>query len=437
MVQQRKCGTMKKRNKGSSFKFQPFSSKQKKLLTWWTEKSPYKDYDMVIAEGSIRAGKTVAMIDSFLMWSLSKHEDQQFIIAGKSMGALKRNVLKSMFQILNAKDIPYKYHRSEHYIEIGSNTYYCFGANNESSQDVLQGLTAAGAYADEVALMPRSFVDQMIGRCSVDDSKVFMNCNPAGPYHWFKLEFLEKAKEKKALVLHFTMDDNLSLAERVKERFKRMFSGVFFKRYILGLWVMAEGVIYDMFNHDDMVVDQLPKMVRHWIGVDYGSSNPTTFILCGLGEDGKFYIIDEYYHASGKNSDTEGDYTKQKSPSMYGDEFVKWLQKHNVNYDSIFIDPSAKGFLIELWAKGVKRIAQAINDVNPGIELVQSIISNDLFRVHRRCTNVLREFSSYVWDEKAQERGEDKPIKQNDHTLDAIRYVANGTRTIWQRKGVA
>lgn len=230
------------------FKFRPYSRKQLKLVTWWLPNSPYRDYDMLVADGSIRSGKTVAMIDSFTTWAQENFSNQDFIIAGKSMGALKRNVIKPMFQILNVKGTPYHYNRSENFIEIGTNTFYCFGANTEASQDVLQGLTAAGAYADEAALFPKSFVDQMIGRCSIEGSKIFMNCNPAGPYHWFKTEYIDKAQEKRILHLHFTMDDNLSLSEKVKERFRSMFDGVFFQRYILGSWVLAEGIIYDMFN---------------------------------------------------------------------------------------------------------------------------------------------------------------------------------------------
>jgi PBSX family phage terminase large subunit len=422
-----------KANKTAAFEFQPFSTKQKKLLTWWTPKSPYADYDMIVCDGSIRSGKTVAMITSFIQWSTFSFSNCDFILAGKSMGALKRNVLKPMFQILNALNISYHYNRSENYIEIGSNTYYCFGASTEASQDVLQGLTAAGAYADEAALMPESFITQMIGRCSVDDSKVWMNCNPAGPYHFLKVDYIDKSEEKKILRLHFTIDDNNSLSKKVKERYKRMFSGVFFKRYILGLWVMAEGIIYDAFS-DEMVVDVLPRMTRTWVGVDYGTSNATTFILIGLGSDERMYVIKEYYH-SGRESG------KQKSPSDYSRDFRRWwderlfaadMSRYKPEY--IYIDPSAQAFIVQLWQDDrTLPIAAANNDVKDGIELVSSIMSSDKFRVHRSCKNVLRELSSYSWDEKASQRGEDKPIKAHDHTLDPIRYVANGTIRIWQR----
>lgn len=413
----------------AAFRFQPFSVKQKRVLTWWMPESPYHDYDMIIADGSIRSGKTVAMIDSFVTWSITTFEHESFILAGKSMGALKRNVLRPLFQILAAKGIAYHYNRSEHFIEIGTNTYYCFGANNEASQDVLQGLTAAGALADESALFPESFVEQMIGRCSIEDSKVWLNCNPEGPFHYIKTDYIDKAEEKRILHLHFDLDDNLTLSQKVKDRYKRMFSGVFYQRYILGLWVMAEGIIYSMFNADKMVVDKLPKMQRYWVGVDYGTSNATTFLLFGLGEDGRLYLIDEYYHSGSETG-------QGKSPSRYAADFKRWIERQGVQPDRIFIDPSAEGFMLELWAQGVKRIVKADNAVKAGIELVSSIMDNDLFRVHRRCRYTLKELATYSWDPKAQELGEDKPLKQHDHCMDPIRYVANGTRTIWLKKGV-
>jgi PBSX family phage terminase large subunit len=418
-----------KKNKKNKFEFKPFSRKQKQLLTWWMDKSPYKDYDTIIADGSIRSGKTISMITSFITWSLSKFQHENFIIAGKSMGALKRNVLEPMFKILNSQGLDYKYIRSENpHIVIGTNFYYLFGASNEASQDTLQGLTSAGAYADEAALMPESFINQMIGRCSVEGSKVWLNCNPAGAFHYIKTNMIDMAEEKKILRLHFDMDDNLTLSEDIKDRYKRMFRGVFYQRYILGDWVMAEGVIYDAFQQDTMIVNEVPKMQRYWVGCDYGTSNATTFILCGLGVDEKLYIIDEYYHSGTETG-------RQKSPSQYSKDFIQWMNVRNngIKPEYIFLDPSAEGFILTLWQDGVRGVAQADNDVKLGIELLSSIIADDRFRVHSRCIHVIKELSSYVWDVKAQARGEDVPLKKNDHTLDAIRYVANGSRNIWQK----
>lgn len=413
---------MKKRKRTTSFKFQPFSMKQKKLLTWWTDNSPYRDYDMIIAEGAIRSGKTIACIDSFITWSLAKHRDKNFIIAGKSMGALKRNVLEPMFQILTAKGIDYHYHRSENpHVVIGSNTYYLFGASNESSQDTLQGLTAAGAYLDEVALFPQSFVDQAIGRCSAETdgngAKLFFNCNPGGPYHWFKREYIDKAREKRILVLHFTMEDNLSLSEKVKERFRRMFSGVFFKRYILGLWVMAEGVIYDMFDKEKHVVPTIDRYYRsYYVSCDYGTKNPTTFGLWGRGEDGIWYKVKEYHYDGRKTA-------VQKTDEQYCDDLEAFVGDLKVT--SVIIDPSAASFITAIRKRGKFSVTEADNAVVDGIRNVASALGQGLILYNDCCVETFREFSSYVWDEKAAARGEDKPVKENDHQMDGDRYFVN------------
>lgn len=404
------------KKKVKAFKFKPFSLKQKKLLYWWENGSPYKDYDIVIADGAIRAGKTIAMICSFLRWSMKNFIGEDFIIAGKSIGALKRNVLKPMFQILEAWGIKYEYNRSEHYIIIGSNTYYCFGANNEASQDVLQGLTAAGALADEAALFPQSFVDQMIGRCSIDGAKVFMNCNPKGPYHYIKVEFIDKATEKKIYYLHFTMDDNLSLPEKVKERFRRMFSGVFFKRYILGLWVMAEGIIYDMFNETKHKVPTVAReYTEYYASCDYGTQNPTTFGMWGKYK-GKWYKVKEYYYSGRDNN-------KQKTDEEFYQDLENFIG--DVKVKAVIVDPSAASFIATIKKHGKFSVLKAKNDVIDGIRNVATALNNLLILYNDCCINTFREFFSYAWDEKAAERGEDKPVKQNDHCMDSDRYFVS------------
>ncbi|HHV27413.1 MAG TPA: PBSX family phage terminase large subunit [Tissierellia bacterium] len=406
----------KKKKKINAFKFKPFSPKQKKLLYWWQDGSPHKNKDIVIADGAIRSGKTIAMICSFLRWSLDNFQGQDFIVAGKSMGALKRNVVKPMRQILEAWNIHHEYNRSDNFIIVGNNTYYLFGANNEASQDVLQGLTAAGAFADEVALFPQSFTDQMIGRCSVEGSKMFMNCNPQGPYHYFKTEYIDKAKEKNILYLHFTMEDNLTLSEKVKERYRRMFSGVFYKRYILGLWVMAEGLIFDMLNEARHKIATIKRnYTEYYVSIDYGTQNPTTFGLWGKYK-GKWIKVKEYYH-SGRG---EG---KQKTDEEYYQELENFIGDRKVK--AVIVDPSAASFIATIRKHGKFRVKKARNDVVEGIRNMGTALSEGMIFYNDCCTNTFREFFSYVWDEKAAERGEDKPIKQNDHAMDSDRYFVN------------
>ncbi|MFR5264535.1 PBSX family phage terminase large subunit [Clostridium sp.] len=406
----------KKKQQAKAFKFQPFSLKQKKLLFFHEKGSPFVNRDIVIADGAIRSGKTIACICSFIRWSLKRFNGENFILAGKTIGSLKKNLIGPLIQILNAWGLKYEYNRSENYIIIGSNTYYMYDANNEKSQDKLQGLTAAGALADEVALFPQNFVDQMLGRCSVEGSKIFMNCNPAGPYHYIKTEFIDKAKEKGILYLHYTMDDNLSLAEKVKERFRRMFSGVFFKRYILGLWVQAEGIIYDMFEEAKHKIKTIDREYKEfYVSCDYGTQNATAFLLWGSYLD-KWILVDEYYY-SGRDTG------KQKTDEEYYSDLVNFVGPRKIK--SIIIDSSAASFIACIKKHGKFKVKKAKNDVIEGIRNVASKLTEEVLLFNDKCVNTFKEFFSYIWDEKSIARGEDKPAKVMDHAMDALRYFVN------------
>ena len=234
------------------FQFKPFSLKQKKVLSWWIPTSPVKDKDGIIADGAIRSGKTLSMAFSFVEWGMNSFNEQNFAMCGKTIGSFRRNVLPFLKLILWGRGYKVEDRRTENLIIISKkgkiNYFYIFGGKDERSQDLIQGITLAGAFFDEVALMPQSFVNQATGRCSVDGSKFWFNCNPDSPEHWFKKEWIDKAKEKNLIYLHFTMDDNLSLTENIKERYRSMYAGVFFRRFIEGLWVVAQGIVFGEFN---------------------------------------------------------------------------------------------------------------------------------------------------------------------------------------------
>jgi PBSX family phage terminase large subunit len=427
--------------KKAKFKFVPFSKKQKKVLTWWVpEESPHANKDGIICDGAVRSGKTLIMSLSYVIWAMDTFQYCNFGMAGKTIGSFKRNVWILLRLMLAARGykvnkIPDTDSNNAYCISKGDaeNYFYIFGGKDEKSQDLVQGFTAAGFLFDEVTLMPESFVNQCVARCSVDGAKLWFNCNPDGPFHWFKVEWVDKAIERNLVTLHFLLDDNPSLSEKVKQRYKKQFTGVFYQRFILGLWVIAEGVIYSMFQQT-MILHRVPrgvKIIKKWIGIDYGQSNATVFLLVGLGSDNKLYILDEYYH-EGKAA------MVQKSPSKYAKDFRKWLIKNGVegvpvNVEKTFIDPSAKGFMLQLHEEGIRGIFQADNEVLKGIEIVSSIIDNDMLRILSHCEKTIAEFGAYRWDPKAQEKGEDKPIKQFDHAMDALRYVVMGTRMLWQR----
>lgn len=420
--------TLKQNHKKSggqqSFHFSPFSRKQKKVLTWWCQNSPVNEKDGIIADGAIRSGKTVSMSLSFIIWAMSSFNGQNFAMCGKTIGSFRRNVLFWLKLMLRSRGYSITDHRADNLLVVRKNGkenyFYIFGGKDERSQDLIQGITLAGVFFDEVALMPESFVNQATGRCSVKGSKFWFNCNPDGPYHWFKVNWIDKCKEKNILYLHFTMDDNLSLAEDIKKRYRSMYTGVFFKRYILGLWAVAEGIIYDMFSKEKHTKDikeffHILINGNRYVSCDYGTQNATVFLLWNKGRDGKWYCIREYYY-SGR------DKAKQKTDSEYADDLKEWLE--GIQIKAIIVDPSAASFIAELRKRGYK-VLKAKNDVLDGIRLVGTMLNLKQLVFASSCKETIKEFASYVWDEKALERGEDKPTKQHDHCLDACRYFVS------------
>lgn len=409
---------MARRIKQALFKFKPFSIKQKKVLTWWLQESPVHDKDGIIADGSIRSGKTVSMALSFVMWAMNDFEEQNFAMCGKTIGSFRRNVLMVLKLMLASRGYKVKDHRADNFLEISFkgkiNYFYIFGGKDERSQDLIQGITLAGVLFDEVALMPESFVNQATGRCSVDGSKFWFNCNPDGPHHWFKTGWIDKAAEKNLLYLHFTMDDNLSLTEKIKQRYASLYSGVFYQRYILGLWVVAEGIIYDMFSAAKHIIEDITETAnaKYYVSCDYGTQNATVFLLWRSGPGDTWYCIDEYYY-SGRDEST------QKTDNAYADDLEAFIAGRKI--EAIVIDPSAASFIALLKERGYK-IRKARNDVLDGIRFTGTQLNLAKILFHKKCVNTIKEFSSYVWDEKACERGEDKPIKQHDHAMDAVRY---------------
>lgn len=404
--------------KVSVFKFKKFSRKQKQILTWWTKKSAVRNKDGIIADGAIRSGKTISMSLSYVMWAMSTFANQNFGMAGKTIGSFRRNVLFWLKLMLFARGYRFKDHRADNLLEVTrgnvTNYFYIFGGKDERSQDLIQGITLAGMFFDEVALMPESFVNQATGRLSVDGSKMWFNCNPDGPYHWFKTNWIDKQTEKNLVYLHFTMDDNLSLSERIKARYRSMYSGVFYQRYILGLWTVAEGIIYDMFDQAKHCYDAMVDFIfgQTYISIDYGTQNATVFLLWQKGKDGIWYCAKEYYY-SGR------DKAKQKTDKEFADELVEFTK--DIRIKEVIVDPSAASFIAELEERKF-RIRKAKNDVLDGIRLVGTMLNEEKIKIHVDCVNTLKEFSSYTWDKKAADRGEDKPVKTNDHAMDALRY---------------
>lgn len=387
-----------------------FSDKQRQILSF-----PYSDYSALICDGAIRSGKTSVMSLSFILWAMGNFNGQSFGVCGKTVVSAERNIIKPLMTVTYLKQ-EFKIKFANHILTVSrgkrTNTFYIFGGRDESSYQLIQGITLAGVLLDEVALMPRSFVEQALARCSVAGSKFWFNCNPEGPLHWFYTEWVQKATERNALHLHFTLDDNPSLPDSIKERYKAMYSGVFYDRYIRGLWVVAEGRVYDQFSEDLHVVkDYTPEKYRgeYYISVDYGTLNPFSAGLWHI-QDGRAVRIAEYYYSgrSTAHSLTDEEYYT-KIEELAGARYIS----------SVIVDPSAASFIECIRRHGRFSVRKAKNDVLPGIRTTAAMLRAGVIKIGAECKDAIREFGLYRWDEKATS---DKVLKKNDHAMDDIRY---------------
>ena len=401
--------------KSSVFKWKRLSARQKKVLCWWHKNSKYADYNGIIADGAVRSGKTVTMGFSFVLWAMTNFERQNFAMCGKTIASFRRNVLGTLKQQLKARGYTVTEKRSDNLLVVSkgdkANLFYLFGGKDEASQDLIQGITLAGVFFDEVALMPESFVNQATARCSVTGSKFWFNCNPAGPMHWFYVNWICRCRKLRLLYLHFTMADNFSLAEEIKERYESMWTGVFYDRYIRGLWVIAEGLVYGLFDRDIHVTTKLPDTGRYYISVDYGTHNPFSAGLWCI-KAGVATRIREYYY----NGRKEG---RPKTPDEYYTELEKLAGALPV--ETVVIDPAAAEFIETVRRRGRFSVRKAKNDVLDGIRFTSTMLQNGFIKIGAGCTDSIKEFGLYRWDDKGEV---DKVIKENDHAMDDIRYFA-------------
>lgn len=381
-------------------------------MTWWCS-SHTANYDAVICDGAVRSGKTLCTSLSFVLWATSRGSGQDYAVCGKTVTSLKRNVITPLISVLNGLGFICKQKQVGNYIDIcfkgRKNRFYLFGGKDEGSAALIQGITLSGVLLDEVALMPRSFVEQALARCSVTGSKLWFNCNPEHPYHWFYLEWICRAKEKNALYLHFTMQDNPSLSSAIINRYERLYSGVFYERFVQGKWVCQSGLVYPMFDPAKHVFSKMPLATRFFISCDYGTVNPSSFGLWGFYEN-CWYRLSEYYYDSRKRGALRTD-----------EEHYTELERlaKGKDIEAVIVDPSAASFMECIRRHEKFKVLPAKNDVLSGIRKVSDELKQEKIKFSSGCIDTIREFSLYCWDESAKC---DKPKKENDHAMDDIRY---------------
>lgn len=387
----------------------PISAKQKQILAF-----PYTKYDTLIADGAVRSGKTMFMVIAFIDWAMRDFNRQRFAICGKTVDSTAKNIIMPYLALTYHKD-KYKiqWRRTDKLLIVKhgnkENIFEVFGGRDESSYTLIQGRTLAGVLMDEVALMPRSFVDQACARCSVDSSRLWFNCNPDSPQHWFYTDWICEPEKHNALHLHFFLEDNPSLSQKIIDRYKSMYTGVFYNRYILGEWCVAEGLVYDF--GEDNIVDEVPSNGDYYISIDYGTLNPfSAGLWCVVG--GFAVRVKEYYYNGRKT-------TVQRTDEQYCDDIEELAKGYNIK--SVIVDPSAASFITALRKRGF-RVQKANNDVLDGIRRTAVFLRDGKVKIHRSCADSIAEFGLYRWNEKASK---DEVVKDNDHAMDDIRYFCN------------
>lgn len=396
--------------------YKAFSEKQIEVLNWWCPDSKFSDFDGIICDGAVRSGKTLCMSVSFVLWATYCFDGGSFALCGKTIRSVKRNVIMPLMPILSELGFDVYERLSQNYFEVSfkghKNRFYFFGGRDESSASLIQGMTLCGVLFDEVVLMPRSFVEQAVARCSVENSKLWFNCNPEYPQHWFCREWVKKAKEKNILYIHFSMEDNPSLSKKMLDRYKKLYSGSFYQRYVLGKWVATEGLVYPFMSGEKMLAD-IPtgEFDKYIVSCDYGTVNPSSFGLWGLC-DGVWYRIDEYYY----NSRTEG---VSRTDEEHYSGLCELIGDRNIS--KIIVDPSAASFIEVIRRHGDYRVIPAKNNVLDGIRRVSTALKQGSIRICKNCTDCIREFGLYRWESG----GKDTPLKENDHSMDDVRYFVS------------
>ena len=392
-----------------------FSPKQRRVLTWWRPGSPDRDKQAIICDGAVRSGKTLCTGLSFFCWAMRTFHNRNFALCGKTIVSVRRNLLSELVPLLEKMGFRCEQKVSRNLIRVRlgrrRNTFYLFGGKDEGSAALIQGITLAGALLDEVALMPRSFVEQTAARCSVPGSRLWFSCNPESPGHWFYREWIQKAEEKQALRLQFSMADNPGLSRKVLERYQSMFEGTFYRRFVLGEWVAAEGLVYDFFD-EDMVQDVPEGRMEEWyISCDYGTVNPTSMGLWGRRGGVWYRVKESYYDAR--------EVHRQRTDEEHADALAELAGERSIR--AVVADPSAASFIEVLRRRGW-RVRRAENEVLSGIRLAARLLKAGRLVICRGCQDAIREFSLYRWEDR--DGGQDRVRKEHDHAMDEIRYFA-------------
>ena len=385
-----------------------YSDKQRKLLRLW-QQDRLKRINLL--EGSVRSGKTWASLVLWAFWVATMPKGGSYLMVAKTLTSLRRNCLDLLSDLVGKANFDYSLSRKEGHLF--GRLVYLEGVNDARAESKIRGMTLQGAYCDELTLFTEDFFSMLLSRLSEPKAKLIATTNPDSPNHWLMEKYIRRKDDLDMLVQKFLIDDNPFLDAEYINNLKREYSGVFYDRFILGLWVMAEGRIYDMFDRSKHLAEDAGReYTAYYVSMDYGTQNPTAMLLWGKCED-VWYVIDEYYYSGREKK-------RQKTDEEYYNDLVNLVVDRRIR--AVVIDPSAASMIACIKKHGRYSVISADNEVLEGIRNTATAIQNGKILICKCCENTIRELESYVWDEKASARGEDKPLKENDHCADALRY---------------
>lgn len=403
---------------------------------------------ITLYEGSVRSAKTVTSLVDWLKF-VKYGPPGNLLMSGKTSRTIKANVIDVLITWLG--DRLCHYTEGSGILTLFGRRIYVYGANNEEAADKIRGLTLVGAYCDEVSTMPESFFTMLTSRLSVDGARLIGTSNPDSSNHWLKVKYLNRARvhltrtsqvnyndssdavDMNVARLTFVLDDNPTLSEAYKRQRKAEYAGLLYKRMILGEWCLAEGSVFSSWDPDHHVVDIMPPITR-WIasGVDYGTNHPSAALMLGLATDLRLYFTSEWRYDSAATG-------IRLSPVKQSKLYREWLdqvpipgsQARGVTPEFTVVDGAAAEFIQQLLDDHIAAHV-ADKEVLAGVNLVDTLLSSDRLKVHSSCKGWIDEAPDYVWDPKAAEKGEDKPIKTRDDSMDAGRYACKTTEATWR-----
>ena len=363
-----------------------------------------------LLHGSVRSGKTWISLVLWCVWIQNMPLDKSYIMTAKTLSTLKRNCLDTLERLAGKEHFSYSLSKKEG--RLFGRKIYLEGVADSGAESKIRGMTLQGAYCDELTLFTEEFFGMLLSRLSESGARLFGTTNPDSPQHWLKVNYIDRSDQLDMLVFKFLIDDNTFLDPKYVEELKKEYTGVFYRRFILGEWCNAEGIVYPMFSPEQHVTADIPPADgygEYYISMDYGTVNPCSMGLWRLDNNLAVRLGERYYSS------------RISRRQLTDEEYYAMLEELAADYPikCVIIDPSAASFIETIRRHGRFSVRRANNNVLNGIRLTGTLLKNNKLLFHESCHDLIREFGVYSWNPQSPT---DSVIKEFDHAMDDMRY---------------